>query len=87
MDICETYSDRKLFATIGNFTRRLSALTTQRTFLSSLWTFPTIGLFMIPTNYMKLLQAGTKRISLTKRKRAYALLSALTEFTWTARCM
>ena len=35
--------------------------------------------------YMKLLQAGTERISLTKRKRAYALLSALTEFTWTSK--
>lgn len=87
MDICETYSDRKLFATIGNFTRRLSALTTQRTLLSSLWTFLMIGLFIIQMTYMKLLQAGTERLFLTKRKRAYALLSALTEFTWTARCM
>ena len=74
MDICETYSDRKLFCN-------------DWTLLSSLWTFLTIGLFIIQMTYMKLLQAGTERLFLTKRKRAYALLSALTEFTWTARCM
>ena len=75
MDICETHSDRKLFCN------------DQRTLLSSLCTFLTIGLFIIQMTYMKLLQAGTERLFLIKRKRAYALLSALTEFTWTARCM
>lgn len=88
MDICETYSNRKLFCNDWEFYKAVFGSDySERTLLSSLWTFLMIGLFIIQMTYMKLLLAGTERISLTKRKRAYALLSALTEFTWTARCM
>ncbi len=55
MDICETYSDRKLFATIGNFTKAAFGSDYSETLLSSLWTFLTIGLFIIQMTYMKLL--------------------------------
>ena len=61
MDICETYSNRKLFCNDWEFYKAAFG-----------------------SDYS---QAGTERLFLTKRKRAYALLSALTEFTWTARCM
>ena len=86
MDICETHSDRKLFCNDWEFYKAAFGSDYSEDFAFK-WTFLTIGLFIIQMTYMKLLQAGTERLFLIKRKRAYALLSALTEFTWTARCM
>ena len=87
MDICETYLDRKLFCNDWEFYKAAFGSDYSENFAFKPVDIPHDWLIYNTMTYMKLLQAGTERISLTKRKRAYALLSALTEFTWTARCM
>ena len=80
MDICETYSDRKLFCNDWEFYKAAFGSDYSEDFA-----FKPVD---IPHDWhMKLLQAGTERFLLTKKKRVSALLSALTVFIWTARCM
>lgn len=88
MDICETYSDRKLFCNDWEFYKAAFGSDYSEDFAFKPVDIPHDWLiYNTNETYMKLLQAGTERFLLTKKKRVSALLSALTVFIWTARCM
>lgn len=87
MDICETYSDRKLFCNDWEFYKAAFGSDYSEDFAFKPVDIPHDWL-IYNTNDLYETSTGWYRKNFSyQRKRAYALLSALTEFTWTARCM
>ena len=87
MDICETYSDRKLFCNDWEFYKAAFGSDYSEDFAFKPVDIPHDWLIYNTNDLYETSTGWYRKAFSSKRKRAYALLSALTEFTWTARCM
>lgn len=87
MDICETYSDRKLFCNDWEFYKAAFGSDYSEDFAFKPVDIPHDWLIYNTNDLYETSTGWYRKVFTYQKKRVSALLSALTVFTWTARCM